>query len=384
MLTLPIEGNHVASRRIIAAAEEAGIKSYVLTVETEKGLRAPRNWEVVNSRTAPSSDLLGPRTLLALDDLLTSISLSVKAKSSDCQLIHVLNISKEAYVTAHNLMHVNKPLLVHFFHSQYTLNDDVFMIRNLAMRAGLYGRSKKNYILTTNRSLQRFLINELGAHPENVHFAPYPINTDLFKPLESREDLREKYGLPEDKLIIAYVGSLSPARGLTDLIKAFPKILSHIPEALLYVSYPRREGEKEHERRVHSLSGDLSRRGKIVLDGPSGNVQEIYSFADIVALPFVRPYWVDPPLILLEAMSSGAVLVSTPIGAMAEVLRDHENAYVAKAGDPSALADKIIEALDNPGESEKIAQRARETIVHTYSYGVVGERLLRIYDSILN
>jgi len=385
MLSMPIEGNHIAARRLIAAAEGAGIEPYILTIETGKEHPSvPRNWEVIGSGTIPSSDLFGPRVILALNDLFKLVGLSIKAKSSDCQLVHVLNVSKEAYLLVHSLVRVKKPLLTHFFHSSYTLNDDIFMIRNLALRAGMYGRAANNHALTVNMSLHRFLVDELGARPENVHFAPCPIDTDTFRPLESKEDLRKKYGLPQDSLIIAYVGSLSPARGLFDIIRAFPDILSHVPEALLYVSYPKRAGEEDHEKHLYSLCGDLQQRGKIVLDGPSKSVQEIYSLVDVVALPFVRPYWVDPPLILLEAMSSGAVVVATPVGAMAEVLRDHDNAYVIKPGDPSALAETIVEVLEDPGAARRVALSARGTVVRDYSYDAVGKRLLTIYDSILN
>ena len=120
-----------------------------------------------------------------------------------------------------------------------------------------------------------------------------------------------------------------------------------------------------------------------MIDAPSPTVQDLYNLADIVALPFTRPYWVDPPLVLLEAMSSGAVVVSTPVGALAEVLKDHENALLATPGNASSLANAIVEILENSKLALKLARKARETVVSNYSYQTVGKNLLSVYNSIL-
>lgn len=384
MISPPVEGNHIASRRFIEAAEGAGIETRILTVEQDKKQNIPPNWNVVNTVLKPSAnDAFLPRVTLAVNDMLTAVRLSSLVKSSDCPLVHVLNVSKEAYLLAHSLLRNKKLLLMHFFHSAHTLNDDIFAIRNLAFRAGLYGRIMDNHVLTINLSLAKFLVEKTGVRPENVHYVPYPINTSTFRPRNNKEKTREKYNLPSDCPIVAYVGSLSPARGLSYLIKSFKQVLSSHPRTLLYISYPRREGERIYEQQLRELVCSLEYRDNIVIDAPSPTVQDLYNLADIVALPFTRPYWVDPPLVLLEAMSSGAVVVSTHVGALDEVLRDHENALVVNPENTSSLANAIIEILDNPNLALKLARKARETIIRNYSYQVVGKNLLKVYASIL-
>jgi glycosyltransferase involved in cell wall biosynthesis len=114
--------------------------------------------------------------------------------------------------------------------------------------------------------------------------------------------------------------------------------------------------------------------------GPSENIEEIYNLADVVVLPFQRPYWVDPPLVLLEAMSSGAVVVTTSVGAISDVVRNRENAVVVKTGSREDLADAIVGILESPNESMKMARKARETILRDYSYEAVGKKLLDLYE----
>lgn len=382
----PIEGHHIASRRVIEAAARAGVHANVITIESEmNNLENPEKWVIVNSKASPRVHFwFMPSMHSAIDDLSASVRISSQVKFSDDDLIHVLNVNKEAYLFAHSLLRVKKPLLMHFYHSPQVLADDVFLIRNLAFRAGLYGRSLENHVLTVNLSLYKYFIEKLGVDYERVHYAPYPIDTDTFRPVNNKEVLRKKYGLPSDRPIVVYVGSLDPVRGIYDLIKSIRFVTAYFPSILLCVAHPQRKGEETYEKRSNELIRKLRLQNNVIIRGPSAHVEEIYSLADIVILPFKRSYWVDPPLVLLEAMSSGAAVVATSVGAINEVVKDHDNAVFTKAGDPRILAKNIIELIENPGESRKIGQRARETMVQNYSYTVVGNKLLKIYDFILD
>jgi len=383
MLSPPIEGHHVASKRMIEAAIHAGIDAYVMTIEHDaKTVEAPQNWFIVNLQKKMRS--YAPMSVFSVvDELFASLNMASHVKFSDCNLIHVLNVTKETYVFAHKLMRVKKPLLLHFYHSPYVLTDDVFLIRNIALRSGLFGRVLGNYALTVNVSLCKFLVEKLGVDPERVQYVPYPIDTDTFKPLSAKEDLREKYGLPPDWPIVVYVGSLHSARGLSVLVRSFRNVLSRFPHAILYISHPHLKSEKAYKAHLELIQ-NLNLRKNVYVAGPSAHIEEIYNLADVVVLPFQRPYWVDPPLVLLEAMSCGVAVVTTPVGAINEVIRNHENAVLTRPGNPKSLAEAIIKLMENPRRSVKMAKRARETIVNDYSYKVVGKKLLKTYDFVLN
>jgi len=218
---------------------------------------------------------------------------------------------------------------------------------------------------------------------DHVYVVPYPVDTERFAPIANRGSLRRKYNLPVERPIVAYVGSLELARGVDVLLESFHDVLAHFPDALLYLSCPNREGEEAHWGRLYDWRQKLGMQDNVVIQGPSSSVEEIYNLADLVVLPFLRPYWVDPPLVLLEAMSSGASVITTPVGAIGEFVKDYESVALAKVGDSSTLSRAIVELLDNPSESRRLSMRAREAIVRNYSYGAVGKRLLETYQSIL-
>jgi glycosyltransferase involved in cell wall biosynthesis len=382
LLSPPIEGHHVASKRIVKAAILAGIKANVATVEKDGDTtKAPENWVIIKSESKPQRQIPFAQPVLSVaDEFLSCLSIAGHAKSSNSDLIHVLNVNKEAYLAAHVLTRCRKPLLLHFYHSPYVLTDDVFLLRNLAFRLGLYGRMLDNYALTVNTSLMKFLVEKVGADPERVKWVPCPIDTNWFKPMNAKEELRSKHCLLSERPIVAYVGSLHPARGLSVLISSLTKVLAQFPETLLLASHPRHQSEKINEQYLRAQIQSLGLKENVMMVGPSENIEEIYNLADVVVLPFQRPYWVDPPLVLLEAMSSGAVVVTTSVGAISDVVRNRENAVVVKTGSREDLADAIDGILESPNESMKMARKARETILRDYSYEAVGKKLLDLYE----
>ena len=382
MMLPPAEGYHVVSRRTIEATTNAGIKNQVITIEsTAKSVKNNVNWTAVNSKV--SSRFL-PAIFSPIDDLLTSVDIASRVRLSNCNLIHVLNVTKEAYAIVHNLLRVKKPLLVHFYHSPSVLADDIFLMRNIAFKAGLHGRLLSSHILTANSSMYKFFIEKLRVNPERVHLAPFPIDTNVFKPLNERKRLRAKHNLPFHRFIVGYVGSLQPARGVADLVAAFRFISAKFPEALLLICHPQRKEERNFENQIREQIRNCRLDEKVIIQGLSSEINEIYNSVDILVLPLTRPYWVDPPIVLLEAMSSGSPVITTPVGAICDVVRDHENAIFTEPQNPVNLAQAIIELLQDQPKARRIARKARKTIVEKYAYEPVAKNLSEIYNFVLS
>jgi glycosyltransferase involved in cell wall biosynthesis len=382
MLYPPAEGNHVASREIIEAAFRAGISTHVITIEPEEKLDEIRkDWTVVHPKVNFQNM---PAVFYPVNDLLASFEVIFKKELSECDLAHILNLNKEAYLLAHALLKAKKPLLIHFYHSPHVLGDDVFIVRNIALKFGLYGRLMTNHVVTVNLSMLRFVTEKLGIDSEHVHFVPYPVNIDKFKPLNTRDELRRKYNLPTDRFILSYIGSIQPARGISILLRAFRHVIERVPKTILFISHPKRKEERTYERCLEQQIRNLGIEDNIIVQGPVNNVEEIYNLADVIVLPLIRPYWVDPPLVLLEAMSSGSAVVTTSVGAIGEIVENYKNALLVEPGNPVTLAEAIAYLLENPLEILKIGRNARKTIVQDYSYDSVGERLSKIYRRIFD
>jgi glycosyltransferase involved in cell wall biosynthesis len=85
---------------------------------------------------------------------------------------------------------------------------------------------------------------------------------------------------------------------------------------------------------------------------------------------------------LLEAMEAGLPVVATPVGGVAEVVRDRVEALLVPPRDSRALAAALDDVLTNPEAADGRAKAARARATE-YGRDALGRRVRTIYDELL-
>jgi len=83
---------------------------------------------------------------------------------------------------------------------------------------------------------------------------------------------------------------------------------------------------------------------------------------------------------MLEAMASGCLVIGSDTAPVREVLRHGENGWLMDFFDNAALADRLIEVLDNPAAQHPLRRQARADMVANYSLA----KGLASYERLLN
>jgi glycosyltransferase involved in cell wall biosynthesis len=86
------------------------------------------------------------------------------------------------------------------------------------------------------------------------------------------------------------------------------------------------------------------------------------------------------PLKLFEYMAAGKPIVASDLPALAEVLRHGENALLAEAGNPDALAAAIRRVLEDRALAERIARTAFDEAPN-YSWQRRADRLVPVLQA---
>jgi glycosyltransferase involved in cell wall biosynthesis len=91
------------------------------------------------------------------------------------------------------------------------------------------------------------------------------------------------------------------------------------------------------------------------------DVHDLYRRAAVVAVPSIEAEGLS--LVALEAMASGAIVVATTVGGLAETMRDGVNGIVIEPGDPVSLTDGLCRALIVAGapEGDQVRAAAKTT-----------------------
>lgn len=161
---------------------------------------------------------------------------------------------------------------------------------------------------------------------------------------------------PQPTKTILFMGNLGQHKGVYDILKAVPLVLEKHPE--VHFVFAGEEGKKGEKAEIDQRCREMGLGEYVQFPGlVTGQAKlELFQQATLFVLP---SYIENLPYVLLEAMSVGLPVVTTPVGAIPEIIENGQNGYLIQPGDHRALADRIIQLLDDP---ERRAQMSKENI----------------------
>jgi glycosyltransferase involved in cell wall biosynthesis len=173
--------------------------------------------------------------------------------------------------------------------------------------------------------------------------------------------------------IVTYVArNLEPYRGFPSFMRCLPEVLAARPNAQVLVvggddvSYGARlpDGQTFRKQTLAELGSsiDLSRvhfLGKIPYP----------AFVKVLQVSRVHVYLTYPFVLswsMLEAMSAGCLVVGSATQPVQEVIHHGGNGLLVDFFSPNEIAERVIEALEQPGSFASLRRNARETVIDRY------------------
>jgi glycosyltransferase involved in cell wall biosynthesis len=219
----------------------------------------------------------------------------------------------------------------------------------------LYGWVPRR-VVTTGEAVRAMLIERLSLDP--AHVVSVPTGTDLtrFFPGD-RSAARRALNLP-DGPIVGIVATLRSWKGHRFLIRALadPRLVN---VRLVIV------GDGPQDKALRQQVDELGLQARVQFTGQQGDVAPWMRAFDVMALPSTGNEGV--PQALMQAMACGIPVVTTPVGAIPELVRDAETGLLVPAGDRSALADAIDRLLGNTLLARRLATAGREFVAAKHS-----------------
>ncbi|HMP40604.1 MAG TPA: glycosyltransferase, partial [Roseiflexaceae bacterium] len=104
-----------------------------------------------------------------------------------------------------------------------------------------------------------------------------------------------------------------------------------------------------------------------------------YSAADIITMP---SHYESFGMAALEGLASGRPVVATNAGGPAYIVEDGKSGLLTPPDDPSALAARLLQLLDNDELRETLGVGARRR-AQRFGWATVGCDILQIYREVL-
>lgn len=173
---------------------------------------------------------------------------------------------------------------------------------------------------------------------------------------------------------VLFMGRLGQNKGVYDIIEAAKYINGNNLKISLY-------GDGNIEE-FQNLVKKYCLQDKVLVKGwISGEEKEkIIRESDISILP---SYTEGLPMSVLEAMSYGLPIISTPVGGTSEAVEDGVNGFLIQPGDYKALAEKIDLLASNKELIEQMGQESFRIAKEKFDINIIINQLKELYEEVL-
>ena len=225
-------------------------------------------------------------------------------------------------------------------------------------------RSQK--VIVLSEFMQKRLERVHGMMEKSV-IIPGGVDTEVFSPPENQALIRQKMGLPMDKIILFSVRNLRQRMGLSNLIYAMAD-LGDIKENIHLVI----AGKGELEEKLKQLAAEQKIADRITFPGyvSEKELPKWYKAADVFVLP--TEYLEGFGMVTLEAMATGLPIIATPVGATPEILSRIGSEWLCENASSGALASKVKDRagwlIRHPHEYEALRSHCRQVAVKNYAW----------------
>ncbi len=183
-----------------------------------------------------------------------------------------------------------------------------------------------------------------------------------------------------DDLMILVVASLKEPKGHSFLFDAMPPVLKRFPNARLVLA-----GDGEQRESLQSQAARLQFGEQVRFLGYRRDVPDLIRAADLLVLPSYAGEGL--PVTLMDAMFAGVPVVTTTAGGIPDLTQSDDPqgeplAWVVPPRDSGALAEAIIQALGDPAERSRRADRARRRAERLFTPERMVDAFLEVYREV--
>jgi glycosyltransferase involved in cell wall biosynthesis len=220
-----------------------------------------------------------------------------------------------------------------------------------------------------------------GARFQPVRTIPNPAP----KPQDLSETelraVKQRWGVDTGATVIGIFGRLVSWKGQMEFVQAFQQIRERFPNTVALIVGDASDLGKEYEAKLRQWVADHGLTDSVVFTGYISDVGPLYQICDIVVHASIEP---EPfGLVIVEAMSAGAAIVASELGAAPEIVTHGKTGLIADPRSPDKLAQALASLLSDPELRRRIALAGKIHAREKYAPERFAQTLDALYQEIL-
>lgn len=226
--------------------------------------------------------------------------------------------------------------------------------------------------------------NFLATSPmksEKVGVMNNGIDLTVFDPAKfDKAEMRLKYSLPADALIIGMTGRISPMKGHADFIRSAAELSKDMKKNLHFVMAGGASvGEEAFATEIYKLASALLSKDSYTFIEQQSNLAGLLSALDLYVFPSHRESFGN---VLLEAMAMQLPIIAVNAGGVNDMISCGKNAICVDPQQPKAIYKAMKILIENPEYASEIAFAAFAR-AQCFSRKSFLENLLKEYKTVI-
>jgi L-malate glycosyltransferase len=187
--------------------------------------------------------------------------------------------------------------------------------------------------------------------------------------------VREEFGIPADRPIVGAVTVFRPQKRLDVWLQAARAIAHAQPRSTFFLVG---DGLNLHE--LQGLAGRLGLGDRVIFTGLRRDAARLMAAFDVFMMSSI---YEGLPVAALEAMALGRPIVATRVGGLPGLVQDGRHGFLVDAGDPAALAEKVVFLLEHPPLRRAMGEASAARIRESFSIQHMVRRTEQAYIELL-
>jgi len=231
-------------------------------------------------------------------------------------------------------------------------------------RALVASMNRAAKIIVIGRYWQDYLINTLAIDPARIAIIHNGV------PLPAQRLRSDRTGCR-----IVYLGALGQRKGTADLLTALAS------PALTSLDWQADIAGNGDVAMYQTLATTLGLAHRVTLPGwvSAETAQSLLAAGDILVLP---SYAEGLPVAVLEAMAAGLAVITTPVGAIPDLVLDGETGFLVNAGDIDALTDRLVRLVADPALRQSLGAEGRRRIEASFTIEAAAANIAKLYQEV--
>ena len=226
-------------------------------------------------------------------------------------------------------------------------------------------------IIAVGQSVKNNLIEYFGINEKNIEII---YNTTLDDDREITIEPLMKEIKDNNGIIISNIGRLSEQKGQIYFIEAAKNVITQYNNVYFFII-----GSGEDEEKLKEKIKDLNLEDKVFMLGYRKDVKSLMKQSDIICLSSL---WEGLPLVPIEAISLGKIVVATDVGGTCEIIQDGFNGYICQKGNSKDLSNKLVKSILEKDSWPKLSMNAKFYYTNMFSINNFMKKHIDKYKSL--